>query len=124
MSHLTTLDSFTNHNTAMPGPQPQHKGTVYGDDENAPKPGLGPPVLTYLLTSSANVNLVPLLWTGVPTPSAPADRQDPLPIFRCPGNASTLRRVFPDHLISCSAKTKQTAKSWRNPLRLHPSRHR
>ena len=34
------------------------------------------------------VNLVPLLWTGVPTPSAPADRQDPLPIFRCPGNAS------------------------------------
>ena len=32
----------------------------------------------------ASVNLVPLLWTGVPTPSAPADRQDPLPIFRCP----------------------------------------
>ena len=28
----------------MPGPQTQHKGTVYGDDENAPKPGLGPPV--------------------------------------------------------------------------------
>ena len=27
----------------MPGPQTQHKGTVYGDDENAPK-------LTYLLT--------------------------------------------------------------------------
>ena len=24
----------------MPGPQTQHKGTVYGDDENAPKPGL------------------------------------------------------------------------------------
>ena len=21
----------------MPGPQTQHKGTVYGDDENAPK---------------------------------------------------------------------------------------
>ena len=28
----------------MPGPQTQHKGTVYGEDENAPKPGLGPPV--------------------------------------------------------------------------------
>ena len=27
----------------MPGPQTQHKGTVYGNDENAPKPGLGPP---------------------------------------------------------------------------------
>ena len=25
----------------MLGPQTQHKGTVYGDDENAPKPGLG-----------------------------------------------------------------------------------
>ena len=37
---------------------------------------------------------------GVPTPSAPADRQDPLPIFRCPGNASMLRRVFLDHLIT------------------------
>jgi hypothetical protein len=24
----------------MAGPQTQHKGTVYGDDENAPKPGL------------------------------------------------------------------------------------
>ena len=24
----------------MPGPQTQHKGTVYGDDEYAPKPGL------------------------------------------------------------------------------------
>ena len=48
----------------------------------------------------ASVNLVPLLWTGVPTPSAPADRQDPLPIFRCPGNASMLRRVFRDHLIT------------------------
>ena len=45
------------------------------------------------------MNLVPLLWTGVPTPSAPADRQDPLPIFRCPGNAFMLRWVFPDHLI-------------------------
>ena len=28
----------------MLGPQTQHKGTVYGDDENAPEPGLGPPV--------------------------------------------------------------------------------
>ena len=28
----------------MPGPQTQHKGTVYGDDENTPIPGLGPPV--------------------------------------------------------------------------------
>ena len=28
----------------MPGPPAQHRGTVYGDDENAPKPGLGPPV--------------------------------------------------------------------------------
>jgi hypothetical protein len=27
----------------MLGPQTQHKGTVYGDDENAPKPGLGLP---------------------------------------------------------------------------------
>ena len=43
--------------------------------------------------------LSPLLWTGVPTPSAPADRQYPLPIFRCPGNASMLRRVFPDKLM-------------------------
>ena len=44
------------------------------------------PLLTYLLNflllSVASVNLVPPLWTGVPTPSAPADRQDPLPIFR------------------------------------------
>ena len=54
---------------------------------------LGPPPVL------ASVNLVPLLWTGVPTPSAPADRQDPLPIFRCPGNAFMLRRVLPDHLI-------------------------
>ena len=32
----------------MPGPQTQHKGVVYGDDENAPKPNrqpeLDPPV--------------------------------------------------------------------------------
>ena len=35
----------------MPGPlQTQHKGTVYGDDENAPKPGLS--ALTYLLTDA------------------------------------------------------------------------
>ena len=34
---------------------------------------------------------------GVPTPSTPVDRQDPLPIFRCPGNAFMLRWVFPDH---------------------------
>ena len=40
---------------------------------------------------------VPLLWTGVPTPSTPVDRQDPLPILRCPGNASCCARVFPDH---------------------------
>ena len=40
---------------------------------------------------------VPLLWTGVPTPSTPVDRQVPLPIFRCPGNASCCARVFPDH---------------------------
>ena len=60
---------------------------------------LGTPLNSrYALNYSCN--LVPLLWTGVPTPSAPADRQDPLPIFRCPGNASMLRRVFPDHLIS------------------------
>ena len=45
---------------------------------------LGPPPVL------ASVNLVPLLWTGVPTPSTPVDRQDPLPILRCPGNASTL----------------------------------
>ena len=38
VTHLTTLGQL--HNTAMPGPQTQHKGTVYGDDENAPKPGL------------------------------------------------------------------------------------
>ena len=44
-------------------------------------------------------SLVPLLWTGVPTTSTPVDRQDPLPILRCPGNAFMLRRVFPDHLI-------------------------
>ena len=28
------------------------------------------------------------------------DRQDPLPILRCPGNASCRARVFPDHLIT------------------------
>ena len=56
-----------------------------------------------------SVNLVPLLWTGVPTPSAPADRQDPLPIFRCPGNASMLRRVFPDHLMRFPRWTAQAA---------------
>ena len=49
-------------------------------------------VLTYLLTY--------LLTYYLLTPSAPADRQDPLPILRCPGNASMLRRVFPDHLIT------------------------
>ena len=48
-------------------------------------------VRTYLLTY--------LLTYFLLTPSAPADRQDPLPIFRCPGNAFMLRRVFPDHLI-------------------------
>ena len=36
----------------------------------------------------------------VPTPSAPADRQDPLPMFRRPGNAAMPRWVFPDHLIT------------------------
>ena len=46
VTRLTT-DSFTD--TTMPGPQTQHKGVVYGDDEiNAPKPNrqpeLGPPV--------------------------------------------------------------------------------
>ena len=30
------------------------------------------------------------------TPSVKADRQEPLPTFRCPG----LPRVFPDHLIT------------------------
>ena len=39
---IVDVDSSTN--TAMPGPQTQHNGTVCGDDENAPKPGLGPPV--------------------------------------------------------------------------------
>ena len=38
---------------------------------------------------------VPLLWTGVPT----SGRQEPLPMFRCPGFATTSCRVFPDHLI-------------------------
>ena len=55
---------------------------------------LGPPPVL------ASVNLVPLLWTGVPTPSTPVDRQDPLPILRCPGKASCCVRVFPDHLIT------------------------
>ena len=45
-------------------------------------------------------SLVPLLWTGVPTTSTPVDRQDPLPILRCPGKASCCARVFPDHLIT------------------------
>ena len=69
---------------------------IQGHLDNVPREGpLGPPSVF------ASVNLVPLLWTGVPTtPSAPADRQDPLPIFRCPGNPSMLRRVFPDHLIT------------------------
>ena len=49
---------------------------------------------------------VPLLWTGVPTPSTPVDRQVPLPIFRCPGNALCCARVFPDHLIiRCGARS-------------------
>ena len=50
---------------------------------------LGPPPVL------ASVNLVPLLWTGVPTPSTPVDRQAPLPIFRCPGNAFMLRSGLP-----------------------------
>ncbi len=50
---------------------------------------LGPPPVL------ASVNLVPLLWTGVPTPSTPVDRQAPLPIFRCPGNAFVLRSGLP-----------------------------
>ena len=36
----------------MLGPQTQHKGTVYGDDENAPETGTRPagaPLLTYYL---------------------------------------------------------------------------
>ena len=37
----------------MPGPQTQHKGTVYGDDENAAETGTRPagaPQTAYLLT--------------------------------------------------------------------------
>ena len=38
MSHISnhTHPLTELHNTAMPGPQTQHKGTMYGDDENAP----------------------------------------------------------------------------------------
>ena len=32
--------------------------------------------------------------------TTPVDRQDPLPIFRCPDNALMLRWVFPDQLIT------------------------
>ena len=46
----------------MLGPQTQHKGTVYGDDENAPEPGLGPH--TYLLTRGVR------RLSAVPSPSA------------------------------------------------------
>ena len=48
-------------------------------------------------------SLVPLLWTGVPTTSTPVDRQDPLPILRCPGNALCCAWVLPDHLITSTA---------------------
>ena len=48
-----------------------------------------------LVASSARIPSVPLLWTGVPT----SGRQEPLPMFRCPGHATTNGRVFPDHLI-------------------------
>ena len=34
----------------MLGPQTQHKGTVYGDDENAPSNTYLGVILTYLLT--------------------------------------------------------------------------
>ena len=51
----------------------------------APSPGgvtpIGPPSLR------VSVNLVPLLAVDRrSTPSARADRQEPLPMFRCPGS--------------------------------------
>ena len=61
-----------------------------------------------MFRSSRGLPSTTAAWTGVPTPSAPADRQDPLPIFRCPGNASMLRRVFPDHLITCAVVSTRT----------------
>ena len=53
----------------MLGPQTQHKGTVYGDDENAPEPYL----LTYLLTPTAE-SARPRVGTKVQVPP----RQTPL----------------------------------------------
>ena len=51
---------------------------------------------TYLLLV-ASVNLVPLLWTGVPT----SGRQALLRMFPCPGSTTTTTcRVFPEHLIT------------------------
>ena len=61
----------------MPGPQTQHKGTVYGDDENAPKPGL----LTYYLI---------LLGGGVKCVSAGID---PSPARRAPETRASNYRV-------------------------------
>ena len=55
----------------MPGPQTQHKGTVYGDDENAPKSGTRP--------------------AGAPQTAArpPADLTQPSP----PGHDSSARQT-------------------------------
>ena len=78
---------------------------------------LGPPPVV------ASVNLVPLLWTGVPTPSTPVDRQDPLPIFRCPGNASCCARVFPDHLITYLTANRGQTRSQSHEV-LHSSYNR
>ena len=60
----------------------------------SPSPGGGVPWAAALV---ASVNLVPLLWTGVPT----SGRQARLRMFPCPGSTTTTTcRVFPDHLIT------------------------
>ena len=82
--------------TKLPNPRPPgaFRRRIGGGWERVHRDGraegsFGPPSVF------ASVNLVPLLWTGVPTPSTPVDRQVPLPIFRCPGNAFTLRSGLP-----------------------------
>ena len=70
---------------------------------------LGPPPVV------ASVNLVPLLWTGVPTPSTPVDRQDPLPIFRCPDGAPAPSGFSPDHLITWTSFSPHSRHSAPSP---------
>ena len=82
------LNCLTHAPPALSDAEEEADGNGYIRDGRA-EGSLGPPPVL------ASVNLVPLLWTGVPTPSTPVDRQAPLPIFRCPGNAFMLRSGLP-----------------------------